>query len=377
MNLEASLLSKKERFKKVFLIIVFLYLFLTSISLMGSSLKLFGKGFSKNLISTTSNPAVGLMIGLLATAIIQSSSTTTSIVVGFVACGTLSIRSAVPIVMGANIGTTVTSFLVSFCCITRKDEFERAIAGATVHDFFNILTVFILFPLEITTHFLEKTAQLITGFLGGVGQGAAFESPVKIVVTPCVTFCCSMENRILGDMFIGKILLLIFSLIIVFISLYYLVRIMKTLVLKRTEIVFHNIVGRNAFLGIIMGMIFTAFIQSSSVSVSILVTLIAAGVISLEDAFPLTLGANVGTTITAILASLSGETINGLTIAIVHLFFNIVGILIIYPFKPFRRIPIFLAKKMGVLAIKSRIYPIIFLIGIYFFIPGLLVFIFR
>ena len=344
---------------------------------MGKTLKLFGEGFSKNLIATTSNPAIGLMIGLLATAFIQSSSTTTSIVVGFVASGVLDIRVAVPIIMGANIGTPVTSFLVSFFCISRKEEFERAIAGATVHDFFNILSVCILFPLEMCTHILEKSARFLTGFMQTGAHDATFTSPVKMVVSPCVHFFVDLNEKIFQDQMMGKVLLLLLSLIMLFFSLFFLVKIMKSLVLKRTEIVFHNIIGRSAIVGIFMGMIFTAFIQSSSVSISILVPLLAAGIIKLEDAFPLTLGANVGTTITAMLASLSGETSAGMTIAVVHLLFNIVGILVIYPFKPMRNIPLFLARKMGQLSGRSKLYPLAFLLGIYFIIPGLLVFFFK
>ncbi|MCK5706058.1 MAG: Na/Pi symporter [Candidatus Aureabacteria bacterium] len=344
---------------------------------MGKSLKLFGKGFSENLISTTSNPAIGLLIGLLATAIIQSSSTTTSIVVGFVASGVMDISAAVPIIMGANIGTTVTSFLVSFLCITRKDEFERAVAGATVHDFFNILAVIILFPLEMSTHFLEKTARFITGYVNVFGEGIAFKSPVKIVVKPFIEFLLDMNDKIFTDHVAGKIILLILSILMIFFALFFLVKIMKTLILSKTEMVFHNIVGKNALLGIFMGMIFTVLVQSSSVTTAILVPLIAARMIKLEDAFPLTLGANIGTTITAMLASLSGETINGFTIALVHLLFNISGIIIIYPLKITRNVPLFLARKMGALALRSKLYPLAFLVCVYFLIPGLLIFLFK
>jgi len=375
MNLPHT--SKREKLKKIILIIILLYLFLFSISLMGKSLKLFGKGFSENLIRTTSNPAVGLMIGLLATAVIQSSSTTTSIIVGFVAGGVLEIRDAIPIIMGANMGTTVTSFLVSFFCITRKEEFEKAISVAAIHDIFKVLIVIIIFPLEMTTHFLEKTAIYITGFLGAFGQDASFKSPVKAVVQPCVGFFCDTSNQIFGEHIIGKILLLLLSLVIVFISLFFLVKVMKSLVLSKTEVVFHKIVGRSALLGMFIWMLFTALVQSSSVTVSILVPIVAAGIITLDEAFPLTLGADVGTTITAILASMSGDCIDGLTIALVHLLFNVTGILIIYPSKYTRSVPIYLAKKMGQLAVKSKWYPVTFILFVYFLIPGLLIFVFK
>ncbi|UCD16467.1 MAG: Na/Pi cotransporter family protein, partial [Candidatus Zixiibacteriota bacterium] len=113
-------------------LIFFLYLFILSITLLGDSFKLFGKEFAQSLLVSTSHPIVGLFIGILATSIIQSSSTTTSIVVGMVAGGLLSIDGAIPIVMGANIGTTVTNTIVSLTHITKSREFQRAFSGAIV-----------------------------------------------------------------------------------------------------------------------------------------------------------------------------------------------------------------------------------------------------
>ncbi|MBU1147316.1 MAG: Na/Pi symporter [Candidatus Omnitrophica bacterium] len=125
-------------FTKAMLVLGFLYLFLVSIGLLGEAFKGFGKEFAENLLRMTSNPFVSLFIGILATSLMQSSSTTTSIVVGMVASGTITVGNAIPIIMGANIGTTVTNTLVSIGHITRREEFKRAIAGATVHDFFNL-----------------------------------------------------------------------------------------------------------------------------------------------------------------------------------------------------------------------------------------------
>jgi len=135
-------LSKTVR---VLILIGAVYGFLLSINLLGDSLNLLGKGFITGLISSTSNPFIGLFIGILATSLVQSSSVTTAIVVAFVGTGTLSITNAIPIIMGANIGTTVTNILVSMAHITRRGEFERAFSAAVVHDFFNLLCVLVFF----------------------------------------------------------------------------------------------------------------------------------------------------------------------------------------------------------------------------------------
>ena len=126
-------------FLKIALDLFFLYLFLVSIGLMSHSFKGFGQSFAENLIQTTSNPFIGLAVGILVTSIIQSSSTTTSMVVAFASSGTLTIQNAIPIIMGANIGTAVTSTIVALGHITRKEEFRRAFAGGTLHDTFKVI----------------------------------------------------------------------------------------------------------------------------------------------------------------------------------------------------------------------------------------------
>src|SRR5882724_3571681 len=138
-----------------------LLVFLFSLDLMISSILQLGSTFTDAILLATSNPFTGLFIGLLATAIIQSSSATTSITVALVASGSLSLQSAVPIIMGANIGTTITSTIISLSFINHKKEFRRAVSAGTYHDFFNILTALILFPLEYNFHILSGLAQYI------------------------------------------------------------------------------------------------------------------------------------------------------------------------------------------------------------------------
>ena len=154
---------------QILLLFGILYLFLVSIGLMGASFKMFGKDFATQLVETTTNPFVGLFVGILATTLVQSSSTTTSLVVGIVAAGGLTIDTAVPIIMGANIGTSVTNTLVSMGHITRPVEFRRALAGATVHDFFNLMAVIILFPLELATGYLRTLAAGTSDIFTGMG----------------------------------------------------------------------------------------------------------------------------------------------------------------------------------------------------------------
>jgi sodium-dependent phosphate cotransporter len=346
-----------------------LYVFLVSVKLLGTGFEMFGAGFSERLIATTSNPFVGLFIGILATSIVQSSSMTTSMVVGFVASGMLSIENAVPIIMGANIGTTVTCAIVSLGHITRNEEFRRAFAAASVHDFFNVMAVLILLPLELATGFLRRTALYLAGLLTG-GEAVTFASPVKQVVKPAVNAIVHLVESVAGEH--AAIFVALLGLLLLLASLYVLVQRTKALALGRAEVVIDRLMGRSGISGMALGMGVTAVIQSSSVTTSLLVPLAGAGVVRLEKIFPVTLGANVGTTITAMLASLAGDS-RGLAIALVHLLFNLAGILIIYPYKPIRRIPIILARKLADAAVRSKRNAAFFVIGLFYALPGLLI----
>jgi sodium-dependent phosphate cotransporter len=366
----------KSLAKKIFdglIVLLFLYLFLVSVKLLGDGFKMFGGGFAERLISTTSNPLVGLFIGILATSLVQSSSTTTCTVVGFVASGILSIPNAVPIIMGANIGTTVTSTFVSLGHITRKEEFRRAMAAATVHDFFNVLAVTILFPLEIATGFLRHLAQNLSDILVGK-EGLAFASPIKKIVGPAVRQIVSFATRLTPRH--AAFLVAVFAVFLLMLSLFFIVKRTKKLALSRAEVILDRLIGKSGIAGIALGCCVTAVIQSSSVTTSLMVPLAGAGIARLDQIFPITLGANIGTTVTALLASLAGD-VGGLTIAIVHLLFNIFGILLIYPLRPIRNIPMAMARRIADAAARSKRYAAFFIIGMFYALPLLLIFLSR
>lgn len=345
----------KKSALKIFLFIVILYLFLLSIQLMGASFKLLGKGFAQSLIETTANPFVGLLIGILTTSIIQSSSTTTSIVVGSVAAGILTLQGAIPIIMGANIGTTITSAIVAMGHISRKQEFQRAFAAATVHDFFNILAVLILFPLEMTTHILEKSATVMANAFVGVG-GIKFLSPLKAITKPVIDG--------IVDLIHIPIIIIILALAALFFSLVQMVRIMKALVVNKVEVFLDKYLFKNDLTAFMVALLVTSVIQSSSVTTSLAVPLVGAGLLTVRKIFPYTLGANIGTTVTAILASFATLNPIAITVAFAHLLFNIFGIVILYPLK---KIPIWMAETLAKKTVESRKNAIIF-ISLFFFV---------
>ncbi len=345
-----------------------LYLFLMSISLLGGSFKLLGKGVAEGLISTTSNPFAGLLIGIFTTALVQSSSLTTSLVVALVSGGALTVENAVPIVMGANIGTTITCTIVSMGHIGRSDEFERAYAGATLHDIFNVMSVAILFPLQLATGFLEKAAHFLSSIFYG-SQATSFDSPVKVVVDPVVKAIQHLliDGLSFSDMTAGIVSILI-SLAFIFLALTFMVKLMRQATATRLEHWVHRIFSANAYLILAIGLVVTAIIQSSSITTSMLVPMLGAGLVTLEQVFPMTVGANIGTTVTALLATLAGNQA-GLTIAFVHLTFNVCGTLILFVPPFMRRMPIFLARFLSHQFVRRKKLVPVFIVTVFFIIP--------
>lgn len=343
-----------------------LYLFLFSLELMGTALKLFGKGFAATLIETTTNPIVGLFIGILATSVIQSSSSTTSIVVGLVAGGALNVASAIPIIMGANIGTSVTNTLASMTQINRSEEFKRSFSAAVVHDFFNLLAVLVIFPLQYFTNFLGKAATFLGNQFQHIG-GLDFLSPVKAMTKPVV--------GALQDL-IGKNpwILLGLALFFLLFSLTRMVKALKILIVNKAEAWFDKFLFKTAPRALLVGLLLTVMVQSSSITTSLAVPLAGAGLLTLTQIFPYTLGANLGTTITAILAALVTGNLSAIIVAFSHLLFNISGIIIWWPFKAF---PIFLAKKFAAFSIKSKLIPVLYILIAFFLLPILLIIILR
>jgi len=359
--------SMKRVYARLLALALVLYAFLIGLDMVGIAFKLFGGNFAETLLTTTENPFVGLFVGILATSLVQSSSPTTSIVVTMVASNALTVEGAIPIIMGANIGTSVTNTIVSLAHVNRREEFQRAFAGATVHDVFNWMAVLILFPLEYFTHFLAHASRWLTTLLVDVG-GIELFNPLKAIVRPVA----GGISTLVGE---TGALTLIIGLVLLMGSLKLLVDLLKVIMSERAEQMLHRTLFRSPAAAIIAGMLMTAMVQSSSITTSAIVPLVGAGIVTLEQLFPFTIGANVGTTITAMLAALATASPGAVTVAFAHLLFNISGALIIYVPAPMRRIPLAIARRLGKLGSENRLLAGAYVIIVFFGIPLLLLFI--
>ncbi len=344
-----------------------LYLFLVGIKGLSIGIKYLGGDFAKTVIATTSNSFVALFIGIISTAIFQSSSTTTSLIVGMVGGGALTLSGAIPMIMGANIGTTITNMIVSIGHINRSNEFRRAFAAATVHDFFNVMAVIILFPLEMIFGILEKSAiGLGNLFFGKVTTDEVFHSPIKIAIKWGSNHLEALSSG-------NNVLLIVISVLLTFTMLFSIVKILRSLVLNKVEVFFDQYFFRSAITAFSFGVILTILVQSSSITTSTIIPLAGAGVLTLRQIYPFTLGANIGTTVTALLASLT-LNVTAMVAAFSHLFFNIFGIILIYLNPLLSDIPMKFAKWIANVAIQNKALPIIYLLIIFFGIPLLIIF---
>jgi sodium-dependent phosphate cotransporter len=154
-----------------------LYFFLFGLALLGDSAQVLAGCRAGELFDNDSNPLSSLMTGILATVLMQSSSTTTGVIVSLVEAKVLDINHGIYLVMGANIGTSVTSTIVSLAHIRNTEQLERAFTAGTVHDMFNFMTVAILFPLEC--HWLSESGDRCVGGRGGSNRSDPGKDPSK------------------------------------------------------------------------------------------------------------------------------------------------------------------------------------------------------
>jgi len=419
-------------FSKVISLLTCLYFFICSLSFLSDSFRILGGKNIGALFSNSDllkNPVVGLMIGVLVTVLVQSSSTSTSIIVGLVSAGA-PVRTAIPMIMGANIGTSVTNIIVALTQAGDREQFRKAFSCANVHDMFNWLTAFTLLVVECSTGYLETlTDLLVRNLLAEETPGKHFKSPdfLKALTRPLTDNLIKLDKAVLkgwaqsdpeyentttvlktncerlqageqgpschyvfaylgaegfniGETYIG-IILLALSLVMLCGCLIGMVKVLNSLLGSRVKTVIENVINADipvrglgwltGYLAMLLGAVLTILVQSSSVFTSTLTPLAGAGLISLERAYPLTLGSNLGTTTTSILASFAagGDNVRAaLQIALVHLMFNLTGILLFYPV-PAMRWPISVARTLGNVTSQYRWFALVYLAWMFFIFP--------
>ncbi|XP_064181523.1 sodium-dependent phosphate transport protein 2A-like [Anguilla rostrata] len=429
-----------------------LFMFVCSLDVLSSSFQLAGGKVAGDIFKDNailSNPVAGLVVGILVTVLVQSSSTSTSIIVSLVSSGLLDVKSAIPIIMGSNIGTSVTNTIVALMQAGERTQFQRAFAGATIHDCFNWLSVLVLLPLEVATGLMGHMARAVIQCFS-IRSGEEAPELLKVITEPFTKLIIQLDKSVITGIAVGDevlrnrslvkvwcrtrpvvtlvnvsdsatasahngtsvwtlqnvtsqvnvqkcrhlfvdtsmsdlavgLLLLACSLVVLCSCLVLLVKILNSLLKGQVAKAIQKVINTDfpypfgwlaGYLAMFVGAAMTFVVQSSSVFTSAITPLIGLGVISLQRAYPLTLGSNIGTTTTAILAALAspGDRLAAaFQIALCHFFFNILGILLWYPV-PATRLPIRMAEKLGECTAKYRWFAVLYLVVCFLLLPSL------
>lgn len=352
---------------KYFLVLGAIAVFILSIDLLSHSFQGLREDITSSVLSVTMNPFIGLFIGLLLTAVIQSSSISTSVIVALVGSGTISLSAAVPIVMGANVGTTLTSTVVSLSFITSKRAFRKAISAGVIHDIYNIILVVFLFPLEYYYQWLSRASLWLVGSIGLLSPDIATNT-IYLGIFPEGSLGSAVSEAI-GNSW----MLLVVAFTMLFLSIKYISKIISQSLIGESKDKLKEYIFRSPYKSFAWGGAVTAAVQSSSITTSLIIPLVATSKISLAKSFPFIIGANIGTTLTALVASLFATEV-AVSIAIVHLLFNLFGVLIFLPFSTIRRIPIAIAAYFGRLTLRNRLFGFLYIVIMFFIIPFLLIY---
>jgi solute carrier family 34 (sodium-dependent phosphate cotransporter) len=352
-----------------------LYLFLGAINVMGSGLGTFGGAtdWLERAFAYGANPFIALLGAVLVTVLVQSSSFTTALIITLVAAGEMPLGTAVFAIMGANIGTSVTGVLVSLANIRIRRDFQRSFTAALLHDFFNLLTVLVLFPLELISGLLHPDGRgLLTRFAYWLSQTIGLDevanpnSPVKVITRPMVNAMNWLGDLVTTTPATHGLVVGFGGLVLLFIALIFMVRNLRGALLRRMDGLFRSYFFVNDLRSYIIGAVATIMVQSSTITTSLMVPLAGAGVVPLRRVFTFMMGANLGTTITGVLAATANPVAAAVTVALFHVSFNLIGTAIWYPL---RWIPIQAATWYGYLAAAKTRYAFLFLFLVFFIIP--------
>lgn len=357
-----------------------IYILITAVNVIGDGFKSATGGQAEELFAFAENPLIALMIGVLATGLIQSSSTTTSIVVGL-AAGGLPMEICIPMLMGANIGTTLTSTLVSLGMVRDKESFRRGFAAASVHDMFNLFAVVIFLPLEMLTGILEKSSGwlseqmagsdggIVAVIFGGIGAG------VTAVTEPLADLIGMLAEWIPQPW--GGILLIFIGIGLILSVINFIGSLLKVVMVGRAKQVLHSAIGRGPITGIFSGMLITIMVQSSSTTTALVVPLAGSGTFSVKQIYPFTLGANIGTTVTALIAAFAFSGVEAqfaLQAALVHLLFNLLATALIFGVPFLRATPLKAAALLGELGARNKLFVVAWVLGVFVVVPAVLIF---
>nr|WP_290825648.1 Na/Pi symporter [Halomonas sp.] len=352
-----------------------LYFFLAALNVLGAGLGTFGgdSDLLTRAFAYGENPFIALMAGVLVTMVVQSSSFTSALIVTLVATGEMTLGTAVFAIMGANIGTAVTGVIVALANVRIKRNFRRSFTAALMHDLFNILTVMVVFPLEwLTGMFHEGGRGIFTRLAGwlaeliGLEEVARPNSPIKVITAPVVDASNWLGAALMPTTAATGLFVAGLGMLMMFAALVFMVQNLRGALLRHMDGLFRTYFFRSDLRAYGVGVVSTVLVQSSTITSSLMVPLAGAGVVRLRRVLPFMMGANLGTTVTSVLAATANPIAAAMTVALFHVIFNLTGTAIWWPLRYF---PLRIATWYGRLAGRQIRYAFLFLIGVFLVLP--------
>jgi len=405
----------------------FLFFFVVGLSILTDATKVIGGCDAGLLFSDDeTNPVSGVIIGILTSTLLGSTSAATSIVISLVGADSISIKSGIYIIMGSNVGASVISTIVSLGHMGHVNELERCFSAATVHDMFNIMTLLVLFPIEVTTHYIYNLSLFLIGDDEREGQGEKWTSPLKEAIEPISKMIIVPNKRVAKDVAKGRscddyypvnctdgivsyptcrqaglitcdkqygcpaffqdgatrkddetagAVCFVLGLAIIFICSIIIITILQRMLMEVSVGVLYKVTNIDGNLAILLGAGATLFVQSSTIFTSVLLPFAGTGLIRLEQILPLTIGANIGASMTGVLASLVSDGTLALQASLSHVIFNVSGAIIWYPIPFLRQLLLNAARTLGTATRGSRFFPILYIIGFFGVLPRILLFV--
>ncbi|VDO42114.1 unnamed protein product [Haemonchus placei] len=400
-------------------ICIILFLYICSLSNLSTAFSLLGsRGLGKAIKASPliNDPVSAVVVGMMATVVLQSATTTTNVLVGMIAADMLTVHDAIPVMMGSELGGTLVNAIVSLAYSGKPEEFRRAFAAATLGDVFNVCCIFIILPMELATGFIEKLSWIIVDPLIAE-QGISLKTldlltdpvnrmilevnepelrnatidddffpPDHSFVLRCVfkngsrLYNCPYKHIFaytsLSDSLIGWIVL-VFSIAV-------LVLVLQTLLKGPSAKYVRGLLAKEcpgrwkcctSYTVMLVGLIIT-LIQSNNIFSSALTPLVGSCVITLGQMYPLILGANIGGSFSAVLAALTADGSRfekTLQMAVCQVLYNVIGTFMFFLVPWTRTLPIYLARRLGEITDQYRWFIVVFILLFFVLIPAIVV----
>lgn len=359
-------------------VIAALYMLIAAVNILSSALSF--TVLPDSIMHSLESPFFAIAAGMVITILLQSSSASTAVIIALSASDTIDLTTAVFLVMGANIGTTITNSAVALGYVRDKKMFATTFSAGTVHDFFNLFAVILFGLLEYFTSLLSQTAAWLSDMLYNY-QAENLFTLTFLKVSDWVSGVFNAPANLLESWNVHSLVMGVLSIVCILGSIAVLTKMLKRIQKASEE---NGTIEDEAIykpapttLGqikaILSGAATTALVQSSSITTSAAVVGVGTEKYTIRDIYPFIAGANIGTTLTALLVAFMTGSEAALSVALAHVLFNVFGVIVLFTVPVLNDMPLQLSGLMEKIVQKRRLFAAIY-IGGFIAVPSIILF---